>query len=53
MNSSYLIEKIDTTTKTLTVHNAIGCVGQKGFRACGANDKEIGVYQTPEIGVAA
>jgi hypothetical protein len=51
--SFYLMEKIDTTTKTLMpVFNQTGCCGHilrtaKGFKACDANDKEIGVSETP------
>jgi len=43
----------DISTKTLMpVFDVSGCVGQilraaKGFRACDANDKEIGVFDRP------
>ncbi len=53
------MEKIDTTTKTLMpVFNRTGCVGHvlrtaKGFRTCDVNDKEIGIYQSPDLGIAA
>jgi hypothetical protein len=35
-----------------------GCVGHilrtaRGFRACDANDKEIGVFETTGLGIAA
>jgi hypothetical protein len=46
-------------TKTLMpVFNTSGCVGHilrtaRGFRACDANDKEIGVFETPAAGIAA
>jgi hypothetical protein len=41
----------------MSMARARGCVGHllrtaKGFRACDANDKEIGTYPTPEAGVA-
>jgi hypothetical protein len=46
-------------SKTLMpVFNATGCVGHllrtaRGFRACDANDKHIGTFETPALGVAA
>ena len=46
----------DISTKTLMpVFHTTGCVGHllrtaKGFRACDANDKQICIYQTPELG---
>jgi hypothetical protein len=48
-----------TSTRTLMpVHNASGCCGHllrsaKGFRAFDAYDGEIGVYETPDLGIAA
>ena len=53
------MEKIETTTKALMpVFNTTGCVGYllrtaKGFRACDANYREIGVLETPALDVAA
>jgi hypothetical protein len=47
------------STKTLMpVFDASGCVGHilrtaKGFRACDANDREIGVFETAGLGIAA
>jgi hypothetical protein len=49
----------EISTKTLMpVFNMTGCVGHllrtaKGFRACDANDNEIGVFETPALGIAA
>ncbi len=45
-------------TPLIPVHGAQGCAGHllrsaKGFRAFDAHDKEIGVYPTPDAGVAA
>lgn len=42
----------------MSMARARGCVGRllrtaKGFRACDANDKQIGVYETPDPGIAA
>jgi hypothetical protein len=57
--SFYLMEKIDTTTKTLIpVHNASGCLGHllrtaKGFRAFDRDNKEIGVCETASLGSVA
>jgi hypothetical protein len=59
MDSSYLMEKIDTTTKTLTpVHNTSGCIGHllrsaKGFRAFDRDDQEIGTYERAGLGLVA
>jgi hypothetical protein len=51
---SHLMEKIDTTTKTLMpVFNTTGCVGHLLRTACDANDQEIGVFETPAVGIAA
>jgi hypothetical protein len=49
----------EISTKTLMpVFDMSGCVGHilrtaKGFRACDSNDKEIGVFETPDLGIAA
>jgi len=49
----------DISTNTLTpVFDASGCVGHilrtaRGFRACDANDREIGVFETAGLGVVA
>ena len=49
----------DISTKTLMpVFDASGCVGHilrtaKGFRACDANDREIGVFETAGLGIVA
>jgi hypothetical protein len=42
----------------MPVFNTTGCVGHilrtaKGFRACDANDKESGVFETPALGFVA
>lgn len=56
--SFYLMEKIDTTTKTNACIQSGRCCGHilrtaKGFKACDANDKEIGVFETPAAGIVA
>jgi hypothetical protein len=49
----------EISTKTLMpVFNVSGCVGHilktaRGFRACDANDKKIGVFETPAAGIIA
>lgn len=49
----------EISTKTLMpVFNQTGCCGHilrtaRGFRACDANDKEIGVFEAPAAGIAA
>ncbi len=45
-------------SQLIPVHGAQGCAGHllrtaNGFRAFDSEDKEIGVYPTPEAGVAA
>jgi hypothetical protein len=42
----------------MPVFGVSGCCGHllrtaRGFRACDANDKEIGVFETPALGIAA
>jgi hypothetical protein len=42
----------------MPIHNTTGCVGHvlrtaKGFRACDANDKQVGIFATPALAVAA
>jgi hypothetical protein len=44
--------------RLIPVFGAHACVGHllrtaRGFRACDANDKEIGIFETPALGVAA
>ncbi len=50
--------KTDAPARPLPVHGVTGCVGHllysaRGFRAFDAHDKEIGLYPTPDAGVAA
>ncbi len=45
-------------SQLIPVHGAQGCAGHllrtaNGFRAFDSEEKEIGVYPTPEAGVAA
>jgi hypothetical protein len=53
------LKNANEISKTLMpVFSTSGCVGHilrtaKGFRVCDANDKQIGVYESPDLGIAA
>jgi hypothetical protein len=47
-----------STRALMPVHNMTGCCGHilrtaRGFRACDRNDKQIGVFETPALAIAA
>jgi hypothetical protein len=42
----------------MPVHDTTGCIGHllrsaRGFRACDRNDRQIGVFETPALAIAA